>query len=106
MSWERDREKGFEGQFAHHEEVAFKAAAHRNRMLAAWAADRLQLRDQAAASYVQALVTGDVAHLRGRSVVKKIVADFAAAKLAVGEQEVNDAFDKFDAASLAQRKDD
>lgn len=106
MSWERDREKGFEGQFAHHEEVAFKAAAHRNRLLAAWAADKLQLRDQATDSYVQALVTGDVAHLRGRGVVKKIVEDLAAAKLAIGEKEVNEAFDKFDAESLARHKND
>jgi len=106
MSWQRDREKGFEEQFVHHEEVAFKAAAHRNRLLAMWAADKLQLRDKAAESYVQALVTGDVAHLRGRGIVKKIVEDFAAAKLAVGEKDVNAAFDKFDAESTAQHKTD
>jgi hypothetical protein len=106
MDWQRDRDKGFEGQFAHHEEVAFKAAAHRNRRLAVWAADKLQLRDKAAESYVEALVTGDVAHLRGRGIVKKIVEDFAAAKLAVAETDVDAAFDRFDAESTAQHKSD
>jgi hypothetical protein len=106
MSWQRDRDKGFEEQFAHHEEVAFKAAAHRNRLLAVWAADKLQLRDTAAESYVQTLVTGDVAHLRGRGIVQKIVEDFAAAKLAVAEKDVNAAFDRFDAESTTRHTAD
>lgn len=43
MSWERDRERGFEEEYAHKEERAFKAAAHRNRLLAEWAAQKLGL---------------------------------------------------------------
>jgi hypothetical protein len=106
MSWQSDREKGFEEQYAHHQEVAFKAAAHRNRLLALWAADKLQLRDKDAESYAQALVTSDVAHLRGRGIIKKIVEDFAAAKLSIREKEVAAAFDKFDAESTMQHKND
>jgi hypothetical protein len=106
MNWERDRDKGFESQFAHREEVAFKAAAHRNRLLAQWAAERMGLRSKAADDYVTSVVTGDVAHLRGRAIVQKIAADLAAAKVAVSEAEVAAAFDRFDAQSAAEHKND
>ena len=33
-----EREKGFEKQFAHDEELRFKAVARRNKMLGLWAA--------------------------------------------------------------------
>ena len=33
------REEGFEKQFAHDEELKFKAGARRNRMLGLWAAE-------------------------------------------------------------------
>jgi hypothetical protein len=104
MTWEKDREKGYEAQFAHDEERAFKAAARRNHLLAHWAADKMQLRHKAADSYVEALVTGDVAHLRGRAIIKKIVADLAAAKVAVSEAAVGAAFDRFDAQAAADHK--
>jgi hypothetical protein len=104
MSWERDREKGFENQFAHQEELAFKAAAHRNRLLAQWAAQKMQLRHKDADSYVETLVTGDVAHLRGRSVIAKLAADLKAAGLTVPETEINAEFDRVDAAALAALK--
>lgn len=104
MSWQKDRDKGFEEQFAHHEEIAFKAAAHRNRLLARWAADKMQLRHKEAESYVDALVTGDVAHLRGRGIIQKITADLAAAKIAVTEAQVSAAFDMFEVQSNAEHK--
>ena len=37
------REEGFEKQFAHDEELRFKATARRNRMLGIWAAEKLGL---------------------------------------------------------------
>jgi hypothetical protein len=104
MSWERDRDKGFENEFAHREEVAFKAAAHRNRLLGVWAAQKMQLRHKDAESYVDTLVTGDVAHLRGRSIVQKLLSDFKAAGVAVSEHEVNAEFDRLDAESRKEMK--
>jgi len=106
MTWQKDRDAGFENQFAHREEVAFKVAAHRNRMLAQWAAQRMGLRDQATSDYVASVVTSDVAHLRGRGIIQKIVADLAAAKAPVNETEVAAAFDRFHAQSIAEHKND
>ena len=38
MTTFNDREKGFENKFAHDEEMQFKAAARRNKLLGLWAA--------------------------------------------------------------------
>ena len=99
MSWGREREQGYETQFAHAEEQAFKAAAHRNRLLARWAAERMQLRHRETESYVATLVTGDVAHLRGRAIIKTLIEDLKAAGVAISEREVTGAFERFDAAA-------
>ena len=104
MSWERDRDKGFEKQFAEREERAFKAAAHRNRLLAQWAAEKMQLRHREAESYVQTLVTGDVAHLRGRAIIKKLLDDLTAAGVAVTEKEITAEFDRRDAEAASEVK--
>ena len=38
-----EREKGFENQFAHDEELKFKATARRDRLLGLWAAEKVGL---------------------------------------------------------------
>lgn len=104
MSWERDRDKGFEADYARREEFAFKAAAHRNRLLAQWAADKMQLRHHDADSYVTTLVTGDVKHLRGRAIIAKVVEDLKAAGVAITEKEVAAEFDRLEAQAQAEIK--
>src|SRR5215831_18773194 len=104
MSWERDRDRGYEKQFVEREERAFKAAAHRNRLLAQWAAEKMQLRHREAESYVETLVTGDVAHLRGRAIIKKLLDDLTAAGVAVTERDVTAEFDRRDAEAAAEVK--
>ena len=38
-----DRERAFETKFARDEEMAFRIAARRNRLLGVWAAEQMQL---------------------------------------------------------------
>jgi hypothetical protein len=102
MSWERSREQGYETQFARREEASFKAAAHRNRLLAEWAAQLMGLRHHAAEAYVTTLVTGDVGHLRDRSIVQTIVRDLHAAGVAMSEGQVGAMFDRLDAQARAE----
>ena len=102
MTWQRDREQGYEAQFAHQETAAFRAAAHRNRLLARWVAALMGLRHRDVDSYVQTLVTGDVAHLRGRSVVAKIVRDLHAVGVTVPQAQVEAMFDHLDAQARAE----
>ena len=102
MTWERDREQGYDAQYARQEATAFRSAAHRNRMLARWAAELMGLRHRGADSYADALVTGDVAHLRGRAVVAKIASDLRAAGVAIPQAQIEAMFDHLDARARAE----
>ena len=50
------REEGFEKQFAHDEELRFKATARRNRMLGIWAAEKLGLSGTQADAYAKEVI--------------------------------------------------
>src|ERR1700731_4100986 len=54
------REEGFEKQFAHDEELKFKATARRNKLLGLWAAEKLGLTGPEAEAYARALVMADL----------------------------------------------
>jgi hypothetical protein len=101
MDWKHDRDVGFEEQFAHREERAFRAAAHRNGLLAQWAAQKMRLGHREAESYVRALITGDVAHLRGRGIIDRVVRDLRAAGVTISEREVRAQFDRLDTEAQA-----
>src|SRR5665647_1705839 len=53
------REEGFEKQFAHDEELRFKATARRNKLLGKWAAEKQCLSGDAADAYAKAVVVAD-----------------------------------------------
>ena len=50
------REEAFEQQFAHDEELKFKATARRNKLLGLWAAEKLGLTGAEADSYALSVV--------------------------------------------------
>jgi hypothetical protein len=54
------REEGFERQFAHDEELKFKATARRDRLLGLWAAQHLGLAGAAADDYAKSVVIADI----------------------------------------------
>jgi hypothetical protein len=54
------REEGFEKQFAHDEELKFKATARRDRLLGLWAAEKLGLAGPAADEYAKSVVIADI----------------------------------------------
>jgi hypothetical protein len=70
------REEAFEQQFAHDEELKFKATARRNKLLGHWAAEKLGLSGADADSYALSIVMGDIEG--GHDVMGKILKDFAA----------------------------
>jgi hypothetical protein len=72
------REEGFEQQFAHDEELRFKATARRNKLLGLWAAEKLGLRGAEAESYAKSVVMSDIEEAGGHDVMGKIRKDFAA----------------------------
>jgi hypothetical protein len=56
----QDRENTFEKQFAHDEDLRFKAVARRNKALALWAADMKGLPPEAADKYADDFVGAQV----------------------------------------------
>jgi hypothetical protein len=54
------REEGFEKQFAHDEELKFKATARRDRLLGQWAAEKLGLAGAEADAYAKSIVIADI----------------------------------------------
>jgi hypothetical protein len=71
------REEGFEQQFAHDEELKFKATARRNKLLGLWAAEKLGLAGAQADSYALSLVMSDIEASGAHDVMAAIQKDFA-----------------------------
>jgi hypothetical protein len=71
------REEAFEQQFAHDEELKFKATARRNKLLGLWAAAKLGLSGAEADSYALSVVMADL-EASEHDVARKISKDFDA----------------------------
>jgi hypothetical protein len=72
------REEGFEQQFAHDEELRFKATARRNKLLGLWAAEKLGLNAAEAESYAKSVMMSDIEDVGTHDVMGKIRKDFDA----------------------------
>src|SRR5580693_5362542 len=72
------REEAFEQQFAHDEELKFKATARRNKLLGLWAAEKLGLSGAEADSYALSIVMADLEAGADYDVAGKIRKDFDA----------------------------
>jgi hypothetical protein len=81
------REEGFEQQFAHDEELRFKATARRNKLLGHWAAEKLGLTGPEADSYALALVMSDV-DVGAHDVGSRIRKDFDAKGIAQSDHQI------------------
>ena len=70
-----ERKEGFEKQFAHDEELRFKAMARRNKMLGLWAAGLLGKSGADADAYAKEVVLADFEETGDNDVVRKVVKD-------------------------------
>ena len=75
MTTFNDREKGFENKFAHDEEMQFKAAARRNRLVGLWAASLLGKTGADADAYAMEIVRADFAEHGHEDVYRKLATD-------------------------------
>lgn len=69
------REEGFEKQFAHDEELRFKAMARRNKMLGLWAAGVLGKSGADAEAYAKEVVLADFEEAGDTDVLRKVSKD-------------------------------
>jgi hypothetical protein len=97
-----DREKGYEGKFAHDQELEFKARARRDRLLAQWVAPQLGLSSAAADAYGKALAMSAHEKHHEDNLVAKITKDLAAKGVAVTEHQLRKKIEEFYDEARAQ----
>ena len=83
-----DRERGEEAKYAFDEEMAFKIAARRNRLLGEWAAGLMSLTEEEADAYKKAVVQADFEESGDEDVIRKLVGDLTQAGCNVDEAAV------------------
>jgi hypothetical protein len=85
------REEGFEKQFAHDEELRFKATARRNKLLGLWVAEKLGISGADADAYAKAVVMADFEEAGDEDVFRKVRKDLDDKKIAVSDQDIRTA---------------
>jgi hypothetical protein len=98
------RKEGFEKQFAHDEELRFKATARRNRLLGQWAAEKLGLAGEAAAAYAKEVVIADFEEAGDEDVFRKIRTDFDAKNVQQSDHQIRRAMDELMATAVTEIK--
>jgi hypothetical protein len=97
------REEGFEQEFAHDEELRFKATARRNRMLGLWAAEKLGLSGAEADDYAKSLVISDI-EAGNHDVMGKVRKDLAAKGATESDHQLGRVMNEFMAKAIADIK--
>ena len=96
------REESFEKKFAMDEELQFKAAARRNKLLGLWAAEKLGLSGDEAEAYAKSVVMTDLQEMGNEDVFRKIRADFDARSVAQSDHQIRRTMDELMAQALEQ----
>ena len=96
------REEAFEQQFAHDEELRFKATARRNKLLGHWAAEKLGLKGADADSYALSIVMADIEG--NHDVMQRIRKDFDAKGVAVSDHQIGRTMNELMAKAIADIK--
>ena len=90
-----DREHAAEAHFALEEHLEFKAQMRRDRMIAQWAGERLNLSGPALETYVESILRADLKEPGDEDVHQKILADLADGNVHVKPHEVRERMDAF-----------
>jgi len=98
------REQGFENQFAHEEEIKFRATARRNSLLGFWAAAKLGLAGAEAEAYARAVVISDVEDTGDHDMLGKIRRDFEAKGVTLSDHQIRRTMDELMARAVAEVK--
>jgi len=98
------REEGFEKQFAHDEDLKFKAMARRNKLLGLGAAEKMGLTGADADAYAKEVVMSDFEEAGDHDVLRKVRKDFEAKGVSQSEEQVRQAMDRLLAEAVAQIK--
>jgi hypothetical protein len=98
------REEAFEMQFAHDEELRFKATARRNKLLGLWAAEKMGLTGADADSYALSVVMADFEEPGDHDVVRKIRKDLDAKGVVQSDHQISRTVNELMAKAVADIK--
>jgi hypothetical protein len=98
------REEGFEKQFAHDEELKFKAMSRRNKLLGLWAAEKLGRKGPDAETYAKEVVMADFEEAGDHDVFRKVRKDFDATGVAATDEEIRTVMVQLMAKAVEQIK--
>ena len=83
-----ERENRFEAEFAHDADLRFKVEARRDKLVGAWAAEKLGLTGADADAYARAVVTADLEEAGDDDVFRKLRADLNDARDKITDEEI------------------
>ena len=89
-----DRERGEEAKFAHDENMAFRIAARRNRLLGQWAAQQMGLTPEETDAYAKEVVQAEFEEAGDEDVIRKVLGDLVNAGCDADEASVRAALDE------------
>ena len=101
-----ERKKGFEGKFAHDQELQFKAGARRNKLLGLWAADLMGKSGDDADAYAKEVIKADFKGAGDDDVFGKIRGDFDAAGVNQSDHQLRRQMDELLAEAITQVEDE
>lgn len=101
MSGFDDREKGFEAKYGREEELRFKVAARRNKLLGLWAAELMGLEGDNAEAYAKEVVVADLEEPGDEDVIRKVLGDFETRGVAADEHKIRARLD----AAMAEARE-
>jgi hypothetical protein len=102
MSDPDDREADAQSRILTDANAAFRVSARRNRLLAHWAADQMELTPEETAAYAKAVIQSDFEGAGDEDVLRKVLGDLVAAGCDVDQATVRAALE--DLAVEARRQ--
>jgi len=89
-----DRERAEEAKFARDEDMAFRVAARRNRLLGQWAAEKMGLTAEETDAYAKEVVQAEFEEAGDEDVIRKVLGDLTNAGCEADEASVRAALEQ------------
>ena len=102
MTGFEDRQKAYENKFARDADLKFKAESRRNKMLAEWAAEKLNITGSAVEDYVKEVRRADLTEKGDNDVFDKVLKDLVDKGSKVTAAELRAKMDEFLAKAVEQ----
>lgn len=97
-----ERKKAYENKFARDEELRFKAAARRNKLVGLWVAEQIGKTGDEAEAYAREVIRADMEEAGEEDVFRKLRGDIDAAGIEVSDHQIRRTMEEKMAEAVAQ----